>query len=162
MDLFSKEMEERFKQEGKIYRRKTEPLRKAEQAIKPTMVETKLPDSTIETTQEAQHGDWIVTGAMGEQMVFTNEKFHRLYHSNNEKKWIPRERTIITLQNPFGKHVRISAPWATPEKPAFQDGSREAVFVAELSSEGEMTNDRYIIANKEFLLKNYEPTEAKI
>lgn len=159
IDLFSDELENLLKTEGKIYQRKIKPIRGAEQVTQPTFVETRLPDGTLESIQDAKTGDWIITGSKGEKFVFSDKKFHNLYISDGKEGWIPRERKIIAIPNPFNEPVRISAPWGTPEKPAYQDGNDRAMLVAELSPDGAMTQDRYIIGDYEMLLSNYEPKD---
>lgn len=162
IDLFSQELENKLKTEGKIYRRKKEPIQGARQVTEATVVETRLPDGTIESTRDAKPGDWVITGSKGERFVLTDKKFHSLYESDDNGAWIPREWRIIAIPNPFGESVRISAPWGTPEKPAYQDGSEKAMFVAKLSSDGTMTENRYIIGDYEMLLNNYDSAENNV
>lgn len=150
-DLFSEEFETCFKTNGKVYRRKIEPIRGAQQIAEATVVETRLPDGTLESTQEAKSGDWIITGSKGENFVFTDKKFQSLYNSNGTGGWVPKERKIVAISNPFGQSVRINAPWG-----GTQDGSEKAVLVAEIGPDGSMTKDRYIIGDEEMLLSNYE------
>lgn len=155
VDLFSSELENLLTMEGKTYLRKIEPIKGARQVTEATVVETHLPDGTLESTQDAKVGDWIITGSKGEEFVFTNSKFNNLYEDSGNGEYMPRERKIIAIQNPFGKSVRISAPWGTLEKPAYQDGSEKCMLVAELASDGALTKDRYIIGDNEMLLNNY-------
>lgn len=157
LDLFNLEMEEKLKIEGKIYRRKIEPIRGAEQVTKPQTIETRLPDGTVESHVEAKEGEWIITGAKGEKFVFSQKKFDGLYDSDGKGGFIPKERKVIAMPNSFGGAVRISAPWGTPEKPAYQDGSKKCFLVVSLGENGDFTNDRYIIGDEELLLSNYEP-----
>lgn len=152
IDLFSKELETRFKDEGQIYRRKIEPIRGAQQVTEVTKVETRLPDGTLESTQDAKIGDWIITGSKGERFVFTDKKFQSLYNPDGAGQWIPKERKIVAIPNPFGQPVRITAPWG-----GTQDGSERAMLVAELGPDSNMTKDRYIIGDQEMLLNNYDP-----
>ncbi|KKU50916.1 MAG: hypothetical protein A3A28_01580 [Candidatus Sungbacteria bacterium RIFCSPLOWO2_01_FULL_47_32] len=156
VDLFSPEMESRLRAEGKMYSRKIEPIRGAEHVTKPTIVETRLPDGTVESIEEAKAGDWIITGSKGERFVFTDKKFHDLYIADTLGGWIPRNRRVVALHNPFRKAVKIQAPWGTPEKLAYQEGSEKAIFVAEVAPDGTLTKDRYIIGDNEMLLNNYE------
>ena len=158
IDLFSVELEDQLRM-GQKYKRKIEPIKGAEQVAKDCSVQTILPDGTIESEQDARLGDWIITGSKDERFVFTDKKFHSLYETDGEKNWIPRERKIVAIHNPLGRSIRISAPWGTPEKPAYQDGSNQAMLVAELSADGNMTMDRYIIGDEEMLLNNYVPVE---
>jgi hypothetical protein len=73
-----------------------------------------------------------------------------LYESGEEDIWVPKERRIIAIPNPSMKPVRIDAPWE-----GTQEGSDKAILVAELDSQGKLTEDRYIIGNLDLLLKNY-------
>jgi hypothetical protein len=157
VDLFSAEMEEKLKTEGKIYRRKIEPIRGAEQVTKLQTVETRLPDGTVESSVEAKEGEWIITGAKGEKFVFSQKKFDGLYDSDGKGGFVPKDRKVIAIPNPYGGAVKISAPWGTPEKPAYQDGSEKCFLVVSLDESTNFTNDRYIIGDEELLLSNYEP-----
>ena len=161
IDLFSEDYESKLKNEGKTYLRKIKPIKGARQVIEETSVETRLPDGTLESAQDANAGDWIITGSKGEEFVFTDKKFQDLYVSDSKGGWIPRERKIVAILNPTQMPVRISAPWGTPEKPAYQDGSEKAMLVAEIGPDGNLTKDRYIIGDLEMLLNNYTPAESK-
>lgn len=161
VDLFSAEMESQLKETGNVYRRKIEPIRGAEQVASATVVETRLPDGTLESTQEAKEGDWVITGTKGERFVFTDKKFHDLYDSDGKGCWVPKERKIVAIKNPFSEPVRIMAPWGTPEKPAYQDGSEKSMLVAGMAADGTLTKDRYIIGDEEMLLNNYSLEKAE-
>jgi len=157
VDLFSLEMEEKLKTEGKIYHRKIESIRGAEQATRPQTIETHLPDGTLESTVDAKEGEWIITGSKGERFVFSQKKFDGLYDSDGKGGFVPKERRVFAMANSSGGAVRIYAPWGTSEKPAYQDGSGKCFFVASLDESGNFTSDRYIIGDEELLLSNYEP-----
>ncbi len=157
VDLFDAEMEGRLKTEGKMYRRKIESIRGAEQVTRPQTVETRLLDGTVESSVEAKAGEWIITGAQGEKFVFSQNKFAGLYNPDGNGGFVPKDRKVIALQNPFGGAVKISAPWGTAEKPAYQSGSERCFFVVSLDESGTFTSDRYIIGDEELLLSNYEP-----
>lgn len=158
VDLFGAEMEAELKNAGQLYQRKMESItiRGAEQATKSQSVETHLPDGTIESSFEAEPGDWIITGAKGERFVFNSKKFDSLYKPDSKGGYIPKDCRVIALKNPFGEAVRIFAPWGTPEKPAYQDGSEKCFFVISLDEAGNYTNNRYIIGDEELLLSNYD------
>jgi len=156
VDLFSTEMEAKIKNEGQIYQRKVETIRGAEQVVEPQTVETHLPDGTLESSVEAKPGEWIITGAKGEKFVFSAKKFDGLYQSDDKGGYVPRERKVIALKNPFGEPVKISAPWGTPENPSFQEGSENCYLVVSLDEDGAFTSDRYIIGDEELLLSNYD------
>ena len=156
IDLFSKLIEEQLLA-GTVYKRKIEPIKGAQQVSEQIMIETRLPDGTLESTQNANPGDWIITGSKGEKFVFSDTKFQSMYNLDGQGGWIPKERKIVAIPNPVGTPIRISAPWGTPEKPAFQDGSEKAILAAEIGIDGQITKDRYIIGDQEMLLNNYSP-----
>ena len=159
VDLHNPEMEEKIKNEGQIYQRKIEPIRGAEQVTEVQVVETHLPDGTLESSVEAKPGEWIITGAKGERFVFSAKKFDGLYESDASGGYIPRERKVVALKNPFGEAVKIFAPWGTPENPAYQEGSEKCYLVVSLDESGAFTSDRYIIGDEELLLSNYIPVD---
>ena len=159
VDLFGSEMETKIKNEGQIYQRKIEAIRGAEQVTEPQTVETHLPDGTLESSVEAKPGEWIITGAKGERFVFGAKKFDGLYESDTKGGYVPRERRIVALKNPFGEAVKISAPWGTPENPAYQEGSQKCYLAVSLDGSETFTSDRYIIGDEELLLSNYTPAE---
>ncbi|OGN04734.1 MAG: hypothetical protein A3B99_03580 [Candidatus Yanofskybacteria bacterium RIFCSPHIGHO2_02_FULL_44_12b] len=74
VDTLGPEMVERWKNEGKLYRRKIEPILGAEKVTETRVVETRLPDGTLESSQEAKPGDWVITGSKGEKFVVTQKK----------------------------------------------------------------------------------------
>jgi len=150
VDLFSDEMEKFFKSKGVAYERKIVAVRGAQRLSQSRTVETTLPDGTIETIVDAKPGDWIVTGPEGERFVLNSIKFANLYLTDDKGGYIPKEHKIIALKNPFVGSVKITAPWGTPEV-----GGEECYFVVTLDKNGNFTNDRYIIGNRDLLLQNY-------
>lgn len=157
IDTFGQELVDKWGTEGKLYRRKIEPILDAEKVTEVRVVETKLPNGTVESSQEAKIGDWIITGSKGEKFVFTQAKVDSLYTLGEDGKFIPRERKILVLKNLFAKPIKINAPWGTPEKPDYQSGTENCMLVVSLDDSGKMTKDRYIIGDEEMLLGNYEP-----
>lgn len=157
LDLRSGEMEKKFKSQGTIYKRKIEPIRKAEQVTEPQTIETLLPDGTLESSVVAQIGDWVITGTQGERFVFNQAKFDERYSSDGNGCYVPKERRVVAIVNHYQGPVKIVAPWSTPQIPAHQMGSGDCFLVVTLDENGELTDDRYIIGSKELLLNNYEP-----
>ncbi len=82
-----------------------------------------------------------------------------MYTVDEDGSVTPRERRVLAMQNPYGTPVRIEAPWSTPENPQTQDGTPEAMLTFGLDDAGELTDDRYIIGDREMLLANYEPVQ---
>ena len=157
VDLCSSEMEINIKNNGQIYQRKIEPIHGAKQVTEAQIVETRLPDGTLESSVDAKPGAWIITGAKGEKFVFSAKKFDSLYQPDHRGGYIPRERRVAALKNPFSEAVKISAPWGTLENPAYQEGGEQCYFVISLDEAGGFTNDRYIIGDRELLFSNYDP-----
>lgn len=156
VDTNSDEVVSLWKEEGRIYQRKIEPIRGARQVADPETVVTIIPGGVTESTTDAKPGDWVITGAQGEEFVFTNSKFEGLYTSDEEGVYMPRERRVVAIPNPYNKPISVTAPWSTPDKPELQNGDANCRLVASLDDQGELTNDRYIIGSEELLLSNYE------
>jgi hypothetical protein len=156
VEMFSDEVETKLKNDGLVYRRKIKPIVNAEEVTQTINVYTILPDGTKESSVEAKPTDWIITGPKGERFVFTKTKFDELYIKDDLDGYIPRERKIIALKNPFNTNIRISAPWGTSEKPAYQDGSEKCFLIVGLDENGNKTKDRYLIGDEELLIANYE------
>ena len=106
VDTSSQELIDKWQSEGKFYRRKIEPILGAEEVTEAKVVETRLLDGTLESSQEAKAGDWIITGSKGEKFVFTQAKVDSPYVMGVDGKFIPRERKILALKNPFGKSIK--------------------------------------------------------
>lgn len=156
IDLFDHETESKIRMEGQLYLRKIEPIKSARQVTSEETVETGFPDGTIESKVDAKIGDWVITGSKDEQFVFTDEKFHSLYDKNIIGEYVPKKRKILALQNPFNQPIKITAPWSTTEKKEYQDGTEKAMLVLSLDGYNQLTNDRYLIEDKETLLNNYK------
>ena len=155
LDLGSESFESKIKEEGAIYLRKTVPLRGVRKVVVAETVDTYLPDGTVESTKEAAPGDWVVTGPEAEEFVLSSEKFDSLYEEKEPGIFVPKERKIMALKNPAHTKIRIDAPWGTKEKPASQYGESQCILVIELDSEGNFTDNRYIIGDEVILESNY-------
>lgn len=156
VDTNSEEVIKLLKEQGTVYRRKIEPIKGARQVTEPETVETVLSSGVRESSTDAKPGDWVITGSQGEQFVFTNSKFEGLYISNGQGGYLPRERKIVAVRNPYNEPISVTAPWSTSEKPELQNGDESCMLVASLDDEGEFTSDRYIIGSEQLLLNNYD------
>lgn len=160
VDLHSPEVVELLKKRGELFRRKIETIQGVREPETAEQVDT-IVNGIVEASQIAEPGKHrIITGSRGEQYVFTNEKYDSLYTVSEDGSVIPRERRVLALQNPFGRPIRIEAPWSTPDNPQTQDGTTEAMIAFGLDDLGELTDDRYLIGDREMLLANYEPVDA--
>jgi hypothetical protein len=157
IDLHSPEVIEMLKEHGELFRRKIEAIKGVREPDMAEQVDTVV-NGIVESSQVAEPGKHkIITGSRGEQFVFTNEKYDSLYSVDEQGNVTPRERRVLAMQNPYGGPVRIEAPWSTPENPQTQDGTEEAMLTFGLDDTGELTDDRYLIGDREMLLNNYEP-----
>lgn len=157
VDTHSVETEQAWASGGRIYQRKIEPIRGAEQVQVAQTIKTIVPGGTVESEVAANPGDWIVTGSKGERFVLTNGKFMGLYTQQADGSWLPQKRQIVAVKNPHSEAISIIAPWSKPEKPEYQHGDANCMLVVGLDKNGSMTDDRYIIGSEEMLLNNYEP-----
>lgn len=156
LDLLSAEWENIFLKKAALYRRKIQPLLKADRVLEPCTVKTILPNETLESSVEAQPGDWIIVGAENEKFVLTSEKFNHLYTLDVNGNYLPHERKILAIKNPHKKPIRIHASWSTADNPSYQEGDQNCFLVASVDSAHNLTKDRYIIGDETLLLSNYE------
>jgi len=157
VDLHSPEVLETLKENGELFRRKIEPIKGVREPDALEQVDT-IVNGIVESSKTAKPGeDKIITGSRGEEFVLSNKNFDNLYTTDDSGSITPRERLVMAMKNPYGEAIRIEAPWSTPEEPQFQDGTSEAMITFSLDYAGELTNDRYIIGDREMLLANYEP-----
>lgn len=159
IDLFKTEILMLLKNEGELFRRRTEPIISMREPATLERVYT-IVNGNIESSNIARPGeDIIITGSRGEEFVFTNKKFLDMYIEDNDGNIVPRERLVLAVQNPYGVPIRIEAPWSTPKNIQTQDGTEDAMLVFALDSDGQLNDDRYIIGDKSMLLANYEPIQ---
>lgn len=154
-DLGSEIFESKIKEEGAVYYRKALPLKDVRKVTAPEIVDTYLLDGSLESSQRAEVGDWVVTGPEGEQFMFSAEKFSALYVEKDTGVFVPKDRKFMAIKNPTRAKIRIQAPWGTEACPAFQYGGPGCVLVIGLSREGQFTDDRYIIGDEMILESNY-------
>lgn len=157
LDLFDIDFETKLKEEGGVFSRKIEPIQSARQVTTSEVIETHMPDGTLEDTAQAEFGDWVVTGPLGETFVVSDEKFNELYKVNLTGGFTPRQREILAIQNPTGKSIQVRKPWKKEGKPEYQTGGKDCFLVVSLDEKGEFTDDRYIIGDEEILMSNYTP-----
>lgn len=155
LDLHSESFEAQIRAEGSMYARKAESVANARRVEEVEIIQTFMSDGTLESTREANPGDWIITGPDGEQFVLTDEKVHDLYEQTPDGSLVAKERKIIAFKNPTNAKIRIPAPWATLEKPVYQDGEKDCMLAIGLTADGELSDDRYIIGNENILVNNY-------
>ena len=161
IDLHDPELVKTLTEQGELFRRKIEPIKGVREPVQEEVVET-IVNGIVESTQVAKPGEsMIITGARGEEFVFTKSKYESLYIVSEDGNVTPRERFVLAMKNPFGAPIRIEAPWSTPDNPQYQDGTTEAMLTFGLDDLGELTEDRYIIGDRDLLLANYEPAEPK-
>lgn len=120
----------------------------AEQVEESQNLETVLANGLVETTRVVPAGEWIITNPGGEQYAIGDEKFKSRYEKDGDKY---RAKGLIkAIKNFTNGDVEIIAPWG--EK---QYGDKKCYFAVALDENGNLTKDRYIIGNDEFL-ETYE------
>jgi hypothetical protein len=136
LNLHSESFESKILSEGDVYIRRVEPINNVRKVGETEVIKTFMPDGTLESTQEANPGDWVITGPEGEEFVFTDEKLNDLYTQEPDGSFLPKERKILAIKNPVNSKIRINAPWGTEENPVYQDGETESMVVIGLDSDG--------------------------
>ena len=132
-------------------------------AVAPEFVSVETPIETVfrrddgteyvETTNTAQPGDAIMTGAKGEKYVLTPEEFGVMYEplvdesgETVEGQFLPKN-IVKRIKNPTGQEIVIDAPWGGD-----QNGEADCWLV-----ESQINGDRYIIEAGAFEA-TYKPT----
>lgn len=136
---------------GQIYRKTAEI--KAERAEVETPVVTVLADGSTETTNHAQAGDYIVTGAGGERYVVKAPTFAQRYAPKPGAAGIyVALGHIVAVENPYGRPIVIMASWGEKQH------GRTDCMIADIydPATGRREGQPYIIARAEF-----EKTYAK-
>jgi hypothetical protein len=155
VDLYSPEIEEFLRESGQLYRRRIEPLLSVRFPESPEQIDTII-DGAVETSTLALPGKHMaITGKKGEEYVVATSQIGALYDL------VPRERLMIGLPNPYGQSIKILAPWSTPDKPQYQEGTESAILAFNLDESGDLTSDRYIIGDPELLNANYETVDVE-
>ncbi len=113
---------EALDRDGKIYRKIGEY--RARRVDVATPVETVLADGRKETRNVAAPGDYIVTGAQGEQYAVKPAVFSTRYElkPGTRDVYIARGH-VVAIPNPFARPIYIVAPWGE-----IQHGSENCVI----------------------------------
>lgn len=131
--------------EAPIYKKFTEI--KAVVAQGGEVVETKLKDGTVETTNTANPGDGIVTNPGGEQYIVPAEKFGKRYEpKEGEDGVFVAKGHIRAIPNPWGTKITMMASWGE-----MQNGD-ENCMIADVYDPitGKSDGEPYIIGIHEF------------
>ena len=78
-------------------------------------VVTVLPDGLRETKNSAHAGDHIVMNPTGEENVVSGGKFEGRYKATGEADIYHAEGFCRAILNPFGRPIRIDAPWGSTQ-----------------------------------------------
>ena len=124
-------------------------------ADKQEVVETKLTDGTVETTNTAEVGDAIITNPGGERYVVRADKFAKKYEATDQEGVYRATGISRAIENPEGVDIQITAPWGET-----QIGKADCLVMTmfDPANPDEISQDRYIIAHDEFL-ETYKPYE---
>ena len=94
----------------------------------------------VETEQDAQVGEWIVTNPDGEKYVLPAAKFLARYEATAEPNIFKAVGFIHAIRNPYRKDIEIVAPWGEP-----QFGGPMCWLALSIINGEPVLSDRYII-----------------
>lgn len=108
--------------DGEIYRKSAQVA--AIQATERTPIETILADGTVETSNVAEIGDYIVVNPGGEEYVVQKDKFAGLYEETDKPGIFQATGIVKAIQNPTNKWVQMEKSWG------IQEGAPDCMFAA--------------------------------
>ncbi len=145
MEASASVLAEALDRRGKLYREVAEV--RACPALHNTTVTTVLANGTKETSNVAEPGDYIVTGAGGERWVVKPGTFEARYVLKPGRKTVYAARgEAVAVKNPFGRPISIMAPWGEKQYGAVDCMIADVFDPAKRKRAGEP----YIIARTEF------------
>ena len=160
LDLNSPEMTELFSKAEVYYLAEAGKYSKKGQvhirpAIQGEQVTTVLEDRSIETTNTAKEGQFVVTNPGGEEYIIGADKLVQRYQPTEEEGVFKARGAVRAFRNQTGRPIQITAPWGEP-----QNGDESCMLATPYDPEkpDEIDSDRYIIGHEEFL-ETYSPLE---
>lgn len=136
---------------GEVYRKSAKVA--AVQVAERTPVETILADGTVEASNVAEIGDYIVVNPGGEEYVIQEDKFAGLYGATDKPGIFQATGIVKAIKNPTDKWVQIEKSWGT------QEGGPNCMFAVTYDpGSDEVVGPMRIIATQEFS-GTYEPIE---
>ncbi len=124
----------------------------AERAVVTTPVVTTLTDGTIETKNQAQPGDYIVTAPAGERYVVKPDTFLARYAPKPGEPGIYTALgQIIAAENPYRRPIAIMASWGERQR-----GAGDCMIADVFDPSEGRRGEPYLIGRAEF-----EKTYAK-
>jgi hypothetical protein len=137
----------RYRKSGEVHARRVK---------RRTPVETELADGTRETSNIAEPGDYIVTGALKERYVMKPGIFEARYRPKPGAKLVYLAcGDAVAVENPFGGPISIMASWGQR-----QYGAVDCMIADRIESTGEPAGKPYIIGRAEFEA-TYEPAAPR-
>lgn len=111
------------------------------------IIQTTLANGTIETTNTAHEGDFIVTNPDREQYIIRRDKFSKNYEPTAQEGVFKAIDLIRAIKNPTGDAIRIIAPWGEE-----MSGDKDCYITAGYDPDrpDEIGDNRYIIGAQEF------------
>lgn len=110
-------------------------------------IQTTLANGTIETTNTAEMGDFIVTNPAGEQYIIRKGKFSKNYEPTDREGEYKALDLIRAIKNPTRKPLKIIAPWG---KEMYGDKHCYITSGYDPAHPEEIGDNRYIIGAREF------------
>lgn len=129
--------------DGEVYHKSAKVA--AIQATEQTPVETILADGTVEASNVAEVGDYIVANPGGEEYVVPKDKFTSSYEETDEPGIFQAKGIVKAIKNPTDKWVQVEKSWGT------QEGAPDCMFAATYNPENnELVGSMRIIGAQEF------------
>jgi PGDYG protein len=119
----------------------------ARQVSSSEQVLTILNSGKLETTNQANPGNYIVTNPDGERYVISEPKFLQKYESIGFEDQYQSKGFCKAITNPFGDNIEIDTSWGSP-----QYGDSRCMIATPCDSNGEnLDQDPYLIDSVAFI-----------
>ncbi len=124
---------------------KKDVLVRARKAVAGEEVKTITKTGDVETVNEAQDGDWIVTNASGEDYILPPAMFTQRYGDSDTPGIYHASGYCKAIENPYGKPIEILASWGTSQR------GDEHCFIADTcDANGILHGEPYLIEGDAF------------
>lgn len=119
----------------------------AERMNSKTRIETIVADGFLETVNDAEPGDYLVTNPTGEKYVLKPDVFNKRYESTQEYQVWKAVGLIRAIPSPFNTDIEIDAPWGETQR-----GKANCMIATAIENDfDEAGEERYIIEAEAFL-----------
>jgi len=119
------------------------------------VITTVLGDGTVETSNTAEEGDFVLTNPGGESYLVKKAVLETRYRATENPGVFQAKGMVRAVPNTTGARVTITAPWG---EEMVGDENCWIVEVVDEANPSGRSNDRYLIGGSEFL-DTYRPRE---